>query len=150
MPYATTTELADYLGVDEADLDRAETINKGHGRRERRSLQTSTRLIRHLDWPGVAQVCRLERGRQRGTRQTVEVVYAITSVPRSQANAARLLAWWRGHWGIENRLHWSRDVVWGEDHCRVRKGHAQRAEQLRPDGSGCGERRVGRHRLDHR
>jgi predicted transposase YbfD/YdcC len=80
-------------------------------------------LISHLNWPGVAQVCRLERTTQRGDRKTAEVVYAITSVPRNQAHAAQLLAWWRGHWGIENRVHWPRDVAWGEDQCRVRKGH---------------------------
>jgi predicted transposase YbfD/YdcC len=50
------------------------------------------------------------------------VQYAITSVPRRQASAHQLLAWWRGHWGIENKLHWVRDVVLGEDSCRVRSG----------------------------
>jgi len=50
-------------------------------------------------------------------------VYAITSVPRCQANAQNLLAWSRGHWGIESH-HWIRDVVWGEDGCRVRTGNA--------------------------
>lgn len=43
-------------------LSRAETLNKGHGPRERRCLEASTRLAEHLDWPGVAQVCRLGDG----------------------------------------------------------------------------------------
>jgi len=45
-------------------------------------------------------------------------------VPRSQAGAARLLRWWRQHWGIENRSHYVRDVTFQEDACRIRKGHA--------------------------
>ncbi len=69
-------------------------------------------------------MCRLERTRWVKGRETTEVVYAITSVPRGQANAAQLLKWWRGHWGIENRLHWVRDVVFHEDGCRIRSGHA--------------------------
>ncbi len=108
----------------QADLDTAETTNKGHGRREHRRLQASTRLAGHLDWPGLAQVCRLQRTSWRKGIQTHEVAYAIASVPRSQGNAADLLEWWRGHWGIENKSHWVRDVVFGEDACRIRKGNA--------------------------
>jgi hypothetical protein len=52
------------------------------------------------------------------------VAYAITSVPKEQADAARLLGWWRGHWGIENRSHYVRDVTLGEDASRVRTGSA--------------------------
>lgn len=77
----------------------------------------------HLDWPGFAQACRIERRIRADGRETSEVAYAITSVPRSQANAGNLLAWSRGHWGIESH-HWIRDVVWGEDGCRVRTGNA--------------------------
>ena len=71
----------------------------------------------------MAQVCRLERTTVRGDKTTVEIQFAITSVPRARADAARLLDAWRGHWGIENRLHWVRDVVYDEDHCRVKCGH---------------------------
>jgi hypothetical protein len=87
-------------------------------------LEASTRLARTLDWPGVAQVCRLTRTTYRNRAWTTEVAYAITSVPPEQANAADLLQWWRGHWRIENQLHWVRDVVLGEDRCRVRTGQA--------------------------
>lgn len=104
-------------------MEVVETFNKGHGRRERRVLESSTRLARHLDWPGLAQVCRLTRTTWRGATCSVEVQYAVTSAPRSEANAAQLLQWWRGHWRIENRLHWIRDVVWGEDGCRIRTGN---------------------------
>lgn len=54
----------------------------------------------------------------------LEVEYAVTSVPRAQAHALQLLAWWRGHWGIENRSHYVRDVTFGEDACTIRKGDA--------------------------
>jgi predicted transposase YbfD/YdcC len=56
-------------------------------------------------------------------RTTVEIQYAISSLSREQADAAFLLAHWRGHWGIENRLHWVRDVSFGEDKCQVKRGH---------------------------
>ena len=76
----------------------------------------------YLGWPGVAQVCRIEAEVSQGDEATHEVSYAITSVPRSQANAATLLSWHRGHWGIEDRLHWVRDVTMGEDQNRTRVG----------------------------
>lgn len=58
----------------------------------------------------------------RGGESTVEVQYLITSVPRDRAAAATLLGWARGHWGIENRLHYVRDVTMGEDANRTRSG----------------------------
>lgn len=86
-------------------------------------MLASTRLAGHLNWPGLAQACRLERTVRANGKETNEVIYAITSAPRVQANASQLLAWSRGHWGIESH-HWIRDVAWGEDDCRVRKGKA--------------------------
>lgn len=95
-----------------------------------RRLETSTRLANHLDWPGLAQVCRLTRTTRRKPKgqstfqKTVEIEYAITSVPPASANAALLLKWWREHWHIENRSHYVRDVTLGEDACTIHKGHA--------------------------
>ena len=54
----------------------------------------------------------------------MEVEYAVTSASRDRADATDLLSWWRGHWGIENKLHWVRDATFGEDHSRIRTGHA--------------------------
>ncbi len=51
-----------------------------------------------------------------------EVLYGLTSLAPSQADAARLLAIGRAHWGIENRSHWVRDVVFDEDRSQVRVG----------------------------
>ncbi len=77
-------------------------------------------------WPHLAQVCRLERRRVHCRTGQVErtVSYAITSLPPTQADAGRLLALWRGHWGIENRLPWVRDVTFGEDLSHIRTGTA--------------------------
>ena len=97
-------------------------MNKGHGRIETRHLQASSRLAGLLDWPGLQQVCRVERTRKVGDKTSVDVQYAITSLRPDQAEAKVLLELDRGHWGIENRLHWVRDVVLGEDKCRAKAG----------------------------
>lgn len=102
----------------------AETVEKSRGRKEHRRLQASTRLAAYTDWPGLAQVCRLVRTTRRGKSETIEIDYAITSASRDQADASQLLAWWRGHWGIENRCHYVRDVTFDEDASRIRMGDA--------------------------
>lgn len=100
----------------------ATTNEKSHGRRTRRHLQASTRIVPHLkeDWPGLQQVLRLQRTTHRDGKESREVAFAITSLSPQRADAAALLEIWRGHWGIENREHWVRDTNWNEDHCRVR------------------------------
>ncbi|MFO0952299.1 MAG: ISAs1 family transposase [Isosphaeraceae bacterium] len=101
-------------------------MDKGHGRREKRALTTTTWLAGYLapDWPGCAQVFRIERERRIGSRVESEVSYGITSLTREQAGAERLLALARAHWGVENRLHHRRDVSLGEDASRIRRGAA--------------------------
>lgn len=54
----------------------------------------------------------------------MEVVHAITTLSSAKAAATKILPYWRGHWGIENRLHWVRDAVLREDHCRANVGHS--------------------------
>jgi hypothetical protein len=78
--------------------------------------------VPHLRWPGAAQVARIERMRSIGDKESLEVAYIITSLPAAEAGPERLLALSRGHWGIENRLHWLRDAALDEDRCRVRAG----------------------------
>ncbi len=78
----------------------------------------------YLDWPGARQVCLLERVRRLKGKETTETVCAVTSLGPERASAKRLLAISRGHWHIENRLHWVRDMSLGEDACRVRTGAA--------------------------
>lgn len=57
-------------------------------------------------------------------QSSTEVVYAITSLSPQRASAQQFLELNRGHWRIENQLHWDRDVVMGEDKCRARKGRS--------------------------
>lgn len=84
-------------------------------------------------WPHVRQICRVERRRTqvRGGvtvgETEVEVSYAITSVGPERANAAVLLETLRGHWGIENKAHWVRDVTFDEDRSQIRSGAAPEA-----------------------
>jgi predicted transposase YbfD/YdcC len=104
--------------------DRAEVHGKGHGRVETRRIWATTQLTGYLDWPGVQQVCLLERVRRLRGKTTTETVCAVTSLGAERASAKQLLAIARGHWGIENRLHWVRDMSPGEDACRVRTGEA--------------------------
>ena len=110
----------------EAARTRATTVDKGHGRRERRTLIATTELTSYLrpHWPDLGQVCQVTRERWEKGKHTVEVAYRITSLESEQASAERLLALDRGHWGIENCLHHVRDVSMGEDACRVRSANA--------------------------
>lgn len=101
------------------------TCDKGHGRLEVRTLTSTVSLNEHLRWPGVQQVLQVVCERRRGSVQERETRYFITSLPRTRANAERLLAIIRGHWAvIENGLHWVRDVVLREDRSTISTGHA--------------------------
>jgi hypothetical protein len=89
---------------------------------ETRRIAVSAEAVPHLDWPGLKQIARLERTREIGGKVSVETVYLITSLPVAEASPERLLALNRAHWGIENKLHYVRDVSMNEDRCRVRNG----------------------------
>lgn len=122
-------------------------VGHRHGHREeRRTLESSTEVAIYLaqpervdpeegevgmiaGWPALAQVCRIVREvevvrGQRTVGSRREVGYALSSLPPEQADAARLERLWRGHWQIENGLHYGRDVTLGEDACQVRSGPA--------------------------
>jgi len=85
-------------------------------------LATAPALIAHLDWPAVAPVCMVERVWQERGVTRVAVKYAITSLPPTVADAARLLTLKREHWQIENGLHHVKDVTLGEDASMIRRG----------------------------
>ena len=72
----------------------------------------------------MAQVCRITRERIVRGKKTIETVYAITSLSAQRAGPQQLLALSRAHWGIENCLHYVRDVTCREDHARAHAGHA--------------------------
>ena len=105
-----------------------ETVDKGHGRIEKRSLRASTGLNDYLDWPYVQQVFKVERRFEyvKEGKITHETVYGITSLGPDQAGPQRLLEIVRTHWNIENGLHYRRDETMREDWCHLSMGHAQR------------------------
>ena len=89
---------------------------------ERRGLWASAVLNGYLERPGLGQVYCVKRRRRRKGSETVERVYAITSLPVEQADPLRMLDPWTGHWSIENRVFWIRDVTMDEDRCRIISG----------------------------
>jgi predicted transposase YbfD/YdcC len=105
------------------------TSEKGHGRLETRSLISGNAHIEDVDWPGVAQVMRRECERivLKTGKVTREVSYGLTSLAVEQADAAVLEALWRGHWTIENGVHYVRDVSFGEDAGHAAAGSTPRA-----------------------
>jgi len=108
-----------------ADRASHRTLDKGHGRLEKRHLISITSLNQYLDWPGVQQVCRVERERVSARKREIEVTFYVTSLSRNSANAERLLELSRRHWGaIENGLHYVRDEAFGEDRCTIFRGDA--------------------------
>jgi len=113
----------------EDDRDTYTRSSKGHGRLETRTLTCSAGLSSYLDWPGAKQVARRQCLRRviRLGKASSEVTYAVTSLDRQRAGAQRLEAFWRGHWTIENKVHYVRDVTLGEDACQMHKGSAPRA-----------------------
>jgi len=110
------------------DFKQVTTVNKGHGRIECRTLTSSSMLKDYLTWPYVEQVFKLDRRfLNLKTGQVMqETCYGLTSLTAAEADPARLLALLRGYWGIENGLHYRRDVTFKEDHCRLKIGHAAR------------------------
>ena len=100
---------------------------RGHGRTERRTLKV-TAVARGLAFPHAAQAIRIIRRRTVKGKWSRETCYAVTSLTVTQASPARLAAIIRGHWGIEDRLHWVRD--------RTSTKTAPRSAPPRPAGHG--------------
>jgi predicted transposase YbfD/YdcC len=99
------------------------SVGTDHGRRARRTIK-AVLAPAWVEFEGAAQVAQLRRTVTKNGKKTVEVVYLITS--DRDAGPATLAAWVRGHWEIENRLHWVRDVTYQEDKSLVRTGNAPR------------------------
>jgi predicted transposase YbfD/YdcC len=116
LPFATAT------------LAALETVEKDHGRHETRRYYQSTDVGWFADrgqWEGLRSVGLVEAIREVNGQRTVERRYYLTSLPLDVTTFARAV---RGHWGIENKLHWVLDVCFREDQSRARAGHA--AENL--------------------
>jgi predicted transposase YbfD/YdcC len=104
------------------DFTTAQQVESGHGRLEERQITVSRMLHEYVDWPYLDQVFRLERSVTEGGKTSSEIRYGITSLPPEVASAEQLLMIARSEWGIENGLHYRRDVTLQEDACQLRRG----------------------------
>jgi len=103
-------------------------MDKGHGRIEIRKIWCSTELKGYIDFPFHEQVVRIDRitTTLEGKALRKETAYGITSLNTEKGSPERLLQLNRGHWGIENGLHYVRDVTFQEDLCQIRTKSAPR------------------------
>jgi predicted transposase YbfD/YdcC len=112
------------------DTEFAEATNstdeRGHGRTERRTIRVAP--CDDTLFPGARQVFRLRRdtGGLDGVRTHKEIIHGIVSLQAAQAGPAHLNQYARGHWTVENRLRWTRDVTFHEDNSQLRTGNAPR------------------------
>jgi predicted transposase YbfD/YdcC len=101
-----------------------ESVDKGHGRKERRRCEALSvpQTLRNLEvWQDLHSICRVTRTYTENGEEKSEVRYFISSLPASAAQLAQAI---RGHWGVENGLHWVLDMYFGEDKSRARAGNA--------------------------
>jgi predicted transposase YbfD/YdcC len=118
-----------FTDAPQASLERFADVDKGHGRIEQRAVT----LAREVDWlsaerrfpgelrlPHVAAIVKVESRTHLKDRSRFDTRYYISSAETSAERAAKAV---RGHWRIENQLHWTLDVVFNEDQSRLRKGH---------------------------
>ena len=127
-PLAREAAHALLSGTDVEFADRTDIhTDRGHGRTEQRTLRVAP--ADDSLFPGARQVFRLRRdtGGLDGQRTGKEIVYGIVSLPAERAGPAQLNHYARGHWCVENRLHWTRDVTFHEDNSQLRTGTAPRA-----------------------
>lgn len=105
------------------DVPPHRVTSTGHGRRVTRTIKV-VQAPAWVNFAGAAQIAQVRRTVTRDGKKTVEVVYLITSADHRAAPQAILARWIQGHWSIENRLHWVRDVTFDEDRSQVRTGNA--------------------------
>ncbi len=117
------------LGCPRMDFCRVKTVDKQAGRIEERTLTVSQLLNDYLDWPYVQQVFKLERRFSDLATGKVQqqIEYGLTDLPADQAPPERLLEIVRSLWGIENGLHYRRDVTFQEDRTRMTQPSMGRA-----------------------
>ena len=126
------TILEDLKAIDWSDAPWHETVDKGHGRIERRRCAVVD--LSAAEWDGYAnlhgrrQAMRIEREREilKTGKRSTEVTWSLTSLGAEHAGPEELLALVRNHWHIENRLHYVRDFTYDEDRCRAYVRHLPR------------------------
>lgn len=103
----------------------AKTIEKGHGRLEEREIFVLSTHDTALKIPGIQQVALLKRKREilKTGVESKEDVYLITNLSFEALDAKGLMELKREYWSIENKLHYRKDFVFGEDRSTIRKGH---------------------------
>lgn len=107
--------------------DHSQTVDKGHGRLERRRAWVISDeamidwLQDHHQWPGLGAIGRIKAQRRIGTQVEAESRYYLLSRPLGAGEFAQVV---RSHWGIENRVHWVLDMAFREDQSRIRRGYA--------------------------
>lgn len=100
------------------------TVEKGHGRLEERVIRVSSELAGYSSWPYLAQVFEYTRTWTVKGVSKQQIRYGITSLPATVSGAAQLAALKRGHWQVENALHYVKDVTLGEDASQTHVGNA--------------------------
>jgi predicted transposase YbfD/YdcC len=115
-------------------FNRHREVSASHGRTEIRVIealsdpdwnaQAGEAGTKGTPWPHLSQIIRLKRERTAKGKTTEETVNLVTSLSSEDADAEHLLIYQRKYWEIENRLHWVRDVTFGEDRSQVRSGNA--------------------------
>lgn len=108
-----------------ANIPGHTTTEHGHGRRATRTIKVAD-VPAWIRFTGATQIAQLRRTITRKGKRTVEVVYLVTSADARTAPPEVLATWIQGHWKVENRLHWVRDVTFDEDRSQVRTGNAPR------------------------
>lgn len=111
------------------DFESAKAVSKGHGRLEERTITVSSQLKDYLEWPYLEQVFMLAR-RFTSTKTgeiNEQTIYGFTSLSSDNVTPDNLLEMTRSYWGIENGLHYRRDVTLNEDRTRMTKGNMGQA-----------------------
>jgi len=121
-------ELARATNFEGVDLSYDQRLETGHHRREKRQVWAIPvtafgGLHQQQQWAGLQSIIVVERVRHLWNKTTQEIQFYLSSLPPDAALNGRVI---RQHWGIENQLHWTLDVTWREDQCRVRSFHSPR------------------------
>jgi predicted transposase YbfD/YdcC len=116
-------QVQNFAGIE---LSFDQQVDRGHHRIETRqiwsvSVSQLPPLHQQADWRGLKSVVMVVRTRQLWNKTTREVQFYLTSLESHAHKIGRAI---RLHWGIENKLHWTLDVTFAEDACRVRSAHA--------------------------